>query len=60
MHCTEPCDLILAVMVAVSNLNPDAREVFAQRLQHVAYRSPGPGQRCDPARTEGGKHPSIA
>lgn len=55
----EPCDLILTAMVALTNLNPDARKVFARRLDHIAHRSPGPGQ-SDPTCAEAGKHPSTA
>jgi NTP pyrophosphatase (non-canonical NTP hydrolase) len=37
----ELCDVILTAMVALSTVTPDAREVFAQRLDHVATRSLG-------------------
>jgi hypothetical protein len=35
----ELCDVILTAMVALATLNPDAREVFAGRVEHVAARS---------------------
>jgi NTP pyrophosphatase (non-canonical NTP hydrolase) len=35
----ELCDVVLTAMVAVTTLNPDARKVFAERLEHVAARS---------------------
>jgi NTP pyrophosphatase (non-canonical NTP hydrolase) len=37
----ELCDVILTAMVALTTLNPDARKVFAERLDHVAGRSLG-------------------
>ena len=37
----ELCDVILSAMVALSTINPDARKLFAQRLDHVAERSLG-------------------
>ncbi|MBS2965531.1 MazG-like family protein [Actinocrinis puniceicyclus] len=37
----ELCDVIVTAMVALSTLNPDARAVFAERLDHVATRSLG-------------------
>lgn len=35
----ELCDVILTAMVALTTLNPDARKVFAERVEHVAARS---------------------
>ncbi|HEU5425583.1 MAG TPA: MazG-like family protein [Actinocrinis sp.] len=35
----ELCDVIVTAMVALATLNPQARAVFAQRLEHVAARS---------------------
>ncbi|PLW74518.1 hypothetical protein GQS52_09780 [Streptomyces sp. SCUT-3] len=35
----ELCDVILTGMVALATIAPDAREVFAGRLEHVAGRS---------------------
>jgi NTP pyrophosphatase (non-canonical NTP hydrolase) len=35
----ELCDVILTAMVALTTLNPDARKIFAQRLEHIAERS---------------------
>lgn len=35
----ELCDVILTAMVALATLNPDAREVFAERFEYVAARS---------------------
>jgi NTP pyrophosphatase (non-canonical NTP hydrolase) len=35
----ELCDVIVTAMVALTTLNPDARAVFAERLEHVATRS---------------------
>jgi NTP pyrophosphatase (non-canonical NTP hydrolase) len=35
----ELCDVVLTAMVALTTLNPDARKVFAERLEHVAARS---------------------
>lgn len=35
----ELCDVIVTAMVALATLNPDARSVFAERLDHVAARS---------------------
>jgi len=37
----ELCDVILTAMVALTTVTPDARAVFAQRLDHVAARSLG-------------------
>jgi len=37
----ELCDVIITAMVALTTLNPDARMVFAERLEHVATRSLG-------------------
>jgi len=37
----ELCDVILTAMVALTTVTPDARAVFAQRLDHVAIRSLG-------------------
>ncbi len=37
----ELCDVIVTAMVALTTLNPDARAVFAERLDHVANRSLG-------------------
>jgi NTP pyrophosphatase (non-canonical NTP hydrolase) len=37
----ELCDVILTAMVALSTVTPDARAVFARRLDHVAARSLG-------------------
>ena len=37
----ELCDVIITAMVALTTLNPDARTVFAERLEHVAARSRG-------------------
>jgi NTP pyrophosphatase (non-canonical NTP hydrolase) len=35
----ELCDVILTAMVALTTLTPDARKIFAERLDHVAARS---------------------
>lgn len=35
----ELCDVILTAMVALTTITPDARQVFAERLNHVAARS---------------------
>jgi NTP pyrophosphatase (non-canonical NTP hydrolase) len=35
----ELCDVILTAMVALTTINPDARKVFAERIDHVAARS---------------------
>jgi NTP pyrophosphatase (non-canonical NTP hydrolase) len=35
----ELCDVILAAMVALATIAPDARSTFAQRLDHVCARS---------------------
>lgn len=35
----ELCDVIITAMVALATLAPDARTVFARRLDHVAARS---------------------
>jgi NTP pyrophosphatase (non-canonical NTP hydrolase) len=35
----ELCDVILTAMVALATLNPEARKVFAERLEFVAARS---------------------
>lgn len=35
----ELCDVIITAMVALATLSPDARAVFAERLEHVAARS---------------------
>src|SRR5947209_18993413 len=35
----ELCDVIITAMVALASLSPDARSVFAARLEHVAARS---------------------
>lgn len=35
----ELCDVIVTAMVALTTLNPDARTVFSERLEHVATRS---------------------
>jgi NTP pyrophosphatase (non-canonical NTP hydrolase) len=35
----ELCDVILTAMVALATLTPDARKVFAQRLEQVSARS---------------------
>lgn len=35
----ELCDVILTAMVALTTLNPDARKVFAERVERVAARS---------------------
>lgn len=35
----ELCDVILTAMVALRTLTPDARKVFAERIDHVAGRS---------------------
>ncbi|HZU54659.1 MAG TPA: MazG-like family protein [Actinocrinis sp.] len=37
----ELCDVIITAMVALTTLNPDARMVFTERLEHVATRSLG-------------------
>lgn len=37
----ELCDVIITAMLALTTLNPDARAVFTERLEHVAARSPG-------------------
>ena len=37
----ELCDVILTAMVALTTITPDARQVFAERLRHVAARSLG-------------------
>lgn len=37
----ELCDVILTAMVALSTITPDARQVFADRVSHVAARSLG-------------------
>lgn len=39
---SELCDVIVTSMVALRTLTPDAAEVFARRLGHVAGRSLGP------------------
>jgi NTP pyrophosphatase (non-canonical NTP hydrolase) len=39
----ELCDVILTAMVILTTLNPDARKVFAERLDHVEARSLGAG-----------------
>jgi NTP pyrophosphatase (non-canonical NTP hydrolase) len=36
---SELCDVILTAMVALTTIAPDARKVFAERLDHVANRS---------------------
>ena len=36
---SELCDVILTAMVALTTITPDAREVFARRVDHVAARS---------------------
>jgi NTP pyrophosphatase (non-canonical NTP hydrolase) len=36
---SELCDVILTAMVALTTITPDARKVFAERLDHVANRS---------------------
>ncbi len=41
----ELCDVIVAAMVALTSLNPDARKVFARRLEYVSQRSLGTGTR---------------
>lgn len=38
---SELCDVIVTSMVALRTLTPDAAEVFARRLDHVAGRSLG-------------------
>jgi NTP pyrophosphatase (non-canonical NTP hydrolase) len=35
----ELCDVILTAMVALTTITPDARQVFAERVSHVAARS---------------------
>ena len=35
----ELCDVILTAMVALTTITPNARQVFAERLNHVATRS---------------------
>lgn len=35
----ELCDVMVTAMVALSTITPDARRVFAQRLDYVATRS---------------------
>jgi NTP pyrophosphatase (non-canonical NTP hydrolase) len=35
----ELCDVMVTAMVALSTITPDARRVFAQRLDYVAARS---------------------
>ncbi|GAB2746220.1 MazG-like family protein [Kitasatospora kifunensis] len=35
----ELCDVILTAMVALATLTPEAEEIFAKRLEHVAARS---------------------
>jgi NTP pyrophosphatase (non-canonical NTP hydrolase) len=35
----ELCDVILTAMVALSTITPDARRIFAERLDHVAARA---------------------
>lgn len=42
---SELCDVILAAMVALATLNPDAREVFARRMEYVAARGITEGSR---------------
>jgi hypothetical protein len=37
----ELCDVILTAMVALTTINPDARKVFAERIEFVAARSLG-------------------
>jgi hypothetical protein len=39
----ELCDVIVTAMVALSTLNPEARRIFAERLEHIAARSLGAG-----------------
>jgi len=42
---SELCDVILTAMVALTTVSPDARKVFAERLEHVAERSLAAGSR---------------
>lgn len=35
----ELCDVIVTAMVALTRLNPDARDVFADKLERIALRS---------------------
>lgn len=39
----ELCDVIVTAMVALATFNPNARKVFAARLDHVVQRSLGAG-----------------
>ncbi|MFC1420226.1 MazG-like family protein [Streptacidiphilus cavernicola] len=52
----ELCDVIVTAMVALTRINPDARKLFAGKLERIALRSlgdgpipgPDPGQGANP------------
>jgi NTP pyrophosphatase (non-canonical NTP hydrolase) len=48
----ELCDVVITAMVALTRINPDARDVFRRHLDAVAVRSLGAGADGD-VRTDG-------